>query len=84
MINIKHIASEIGIDTKTLLQLFELFIDQTAVDLQKIRYGNQVNVEIKVSDNIENTMIAPLLLMPFVENAFKHGSIINNNIISIF
>ena len=37
MINIKHIASEIGIDTKTLLQLFELFIDQTAVDLQKIR-----------------------------------------------
>ncbi len=43
------------------------------VDLQKIRYGNQVNVEIKVSDNIENTMIAPLLLMPFVENAFKHG-----------
>lgn len=34
--NIENIASEIGIDTKTLLQLFKLFIEQTTVDLNRI------------------------------------------------
>lgn len=43
------------------------------VDLQKIRYGENTSVEIKISEDSQETMIAPLLLVPFVENAFKHG-----------
>lgn len=43
------------------------------VDLQKIRYGNKVDIELNVADDLEEEKIAPLLLLPFVENAFKHG-----------
>lgn len=43
------------------------------VDLQKIRYGDKVDVQLNISESIEDEKIAPLLLLPFVENAFKHG-----------
>ena len=43
------------------------------VDLQKIRYGESVNIELNISDSLDDERIAPLLLLPFVENAFKHG-----------
>jgi len=43
------------------------------VDLQQIRYGDKVDVQLKISEDLEDEKIAPLLLLPFVENAFKHG-----------
>ncbi|MCH7399472.1 histidine kinase [Belliella sp. DSM 107340] len=45
------------------------------VDLQNLRLKDQENVEIVFSHNEENCpgQIAPMLLIPFVENAFKHG-----------
>ena len=43
------------------------------VDLQKIRYGDSVNIELNISESLDDEKIAPLLLLPFVENAFKHG-----------
>jgi sensor histidine kinase YesM len=44
------------------------------VKVEKTRWGNELNVDC--SWNIENgkTEISPLLLIPFVENAFKHVS----------
>lgn len=44
------------------------------IDLEKIRYGNQLDIHIDVSGNQEGLQIAPLLLLPFVENCFKHGT----------
>ncbi len=47
------------------------------VDLQKIRLSNNTNVTLNLTeDTFENT-IAPMLIIPFVENAFKHG--VNSN-----
>lgn len=45
------------------------------VDLQVLRIKSQPNIEIDFRHNDENCtgQIAPMLLIPFVENAFKHG-----------
>lgn len=47
---------------------------QSYIDLQQLRYGDKVgvNVEINVPDG--QLEIEPMLLIPFVENAFKHGT----------
>jgi len=43
------------------------------IELEKIRYGNLLDVNFDVTGELENKQIAPLLLLPFVENSFKHG-----------
>ncbi|MEP1259572.1 histidine kinase, partial [Algoriphagus sp.] len=45
------------------------------LDLQMLRFKNEENldVQIKLSDDICEGSIAPMLLIPYVENAFKHG-----------
>ena len=45
------------------------------LDLQMLRFGSQTNLEldIQISDGQCQGEIAPMLLIPFVENAFKHG-----------
>lgn len=43
------------------------------IDLQKVRFGDYVNIEFDIKTNFGNKNIEPMLLIPFVENAFKHG-----------
>jgi len=43
------------------------------IELQQLRITQKGFVEIKVFGSMENRTIAPMLLIPFVENAFKHG-----------
>lgn len=51
----------------------ELQYLQNYIDLQKIRYGNKAFVDFEVNGLISNQRIVPLLLIAFIENAFKHG-----------
>jgi len=44
------------------------------IGLEKVRYGSRLDLQVEVTGNPENKTIAPLLMIPFVENAFKHGS----------
>ena len=44
------------------------------IELEKLRIRHKDFVEINISGNVEGRTIAPMLLIPFVENAFKHGS----------
>jgi hypothetical protein len=44
------------------------------INLEKIRYGNKLDVHVLTPDNADDLYIAPLLLLPFVENCFKHGA----------
>ena len=44
------------------------------VSLEQLRYGDRLDMSISVSGEIERYKIAPLLLLPFLENAFKHGT----------
>jgi two-component system LytT family sensor kinase len=45
---------------------------QDFIELQKLRFNFPIQIQFDVSSKNE-TMIAPLLLIPFVENSFKHG-----------
>lgn len=44
------------------------------IDLEKLRYGNRFSVDLQVTGDISKCLVAPLLLLPFVENAFKHST----------
>ncbi|RFM28277.1 sensor histidine kinase [Deminuibacter soli] len=43
------------------------------LELEKIRYNNRLQLQFSLNVDDETRLIAPLLLLPFVENAFKHG-----------
>ena len=42
--------------------------------LEKVRYGEQMDMTIELKGNYHNKMVTPLLLIPFIENSFKHGA----------
>ena len=44
------------------------------IELEKIRYNDRLTISFLREIDNESQLIAPLLLMPFVENAFKHGA----------
>ena len=46
---------------------------QNYIELMSLRLSANVNVEVEFDENCTDQNIAPLLLMPLVENAFKHG-----------
>jgi sensor histidine kinase YesM len=43
------------------------------IELEKIRYGDRISISFNESGDLSGKQIAPLLMLPFVENAFKHG-----------
>ena len=46
---------------------------QSYIDLQQQRFGKKVKINTSIELNNQWSMIEPMLLIPFVENAFKHG-----------
>jgi len=44
------------------------------IDLEKMRYNARLTVSFTKEIDNEKELISPLLLLPFVENAFKHGA----------
>lgn len=43
------------------------------IELQKVRLDKRVKLEYEYKGNFSEYQIAPMLLIPFIENAFKHG-----------
>lgn len=43
------------------------------IELQKVRFDEDVAINLKLEGNRSSQLIEPMLLIPFVENAFKHG-----------
>jgi two-component system, LytTR family, sensor kinase len=46
---------------------------QSYIDLQKIRTRNPKYVIFNITGELKNQRIAPMLFIPFIENAFKHS-----------
>ena len=44
------------------------------IELERIRYGNKLDLHLSLPEETATLGIAPLLLLPFVENCFKHGA----------
>jgi LytS/YehU family sensor histidine kinase len=51
---------------------------QNYISLERLRLNNQIPIIFELKGNTENVMIAPLIFITFLENAFKHG-VSNNN-----
>jgi len=49
------------------------------IELEKIRHDDSFNVKTYFPKDVSGIKIAPLILFPFVENAFKHGLKQTNN-----
>lgn len=43
------------------------------IDLQKLRTNSRVKIDCEIKGNASGKQIAPFILIPFVENAFKYG-----------
>lgn len=50
---------------------------QNYIGLQQIRFKDKLQVDFRTEGDIEGKKIVPLLLLPFVENGFKHGILID-------
>jgi LytS/YehU family sensor histidine kinase len=47
---------------------------QSYITLEELRYGDRIDISVTIEGDVEKYQIAPFLLLPFLENAFKHGT----------
>ncbi|RIV71165.1 sensor histidine kinase [Flagellimonas aequoris] len=52
----------------------EIIFINNYLDLEKMRYNENLQLDFKVTGESKGKKIAPLLLVQFIENAFKHGA----------
>ena len=52
----------------------EITVMKDYIELEKARYGDNIEISLNLEGEIKDKFIAPLLLLPFLENAFKHGT----------
>ena len=66
-------------DTKSQKQTLEneILCIQNYLDLERIRNDDRLEINMSISGDIHDKKISPIVLLTFVENAFKHG--VNKN-----
>jgi LytS/YehU family sensor histidine kinase len=87
----QNLAAETLIKLSDLLrfQLYDCSDEKIAIEkeieylnnfimLEKIRKGEKVRIQVNFDENLSGFYISPFLLIPFVENAFKHVSNLAN------
>jgi len=52
----------------------ELKMMQDYISLEQIRYGNKLDLHIDLPEKTNDLYIAPLLMLPLIDNCFKHGA----------
>jgi len=60
-------------ESKEVFLSAEIDFMKNYIDLMRLRISKRVNVEIHFPESNINKKIPPLLFIPFIENAFKHG-----------
>lgn len=58
---------------KTVMLTQELENLKNYIALERMRYDRKLDLNIELENVPDDVEIAPMLLVPFVENAFKHG-----------
>jgi len=78
----RYLIYDSNIDTIELQKEFDFTLKY--IELMQMRLSSKVKLDINISDKIPEGQISPLLFIPFIENAFKHGiSYRENSFISI-
>ncbi|TLV00706.1 sensor histidine kinase [Dyadobacter luticola] len=52
----------------------DISIVESYIELEKIRYGDRLDINFSINGLAPGQRITPLLILPLVENAFKHGA----------
>ena len=76
ILKLSSLLSYVLYDCKANEVLLEKEIDtmKNYIDLERERYANRLEVSINIEGDIKGKYITPLLILPFLENAFKHGT----------
>ena len=63
----------------------EINMIERYISLEKLRLDNRCKIHFSINGNTDTIQIAPLIFIPFIENAFKHGitSVQHKNIIQV-
>ena len=62
----------------------EIMVIEQYLSLQRLRFGDEVEIKTSFDETESNIMVEPMLLIPIIENAFKHGtSMIESPVIDI-
>ena len=56
----------------------ELTMMREYMILERIRHGQDLEMEVHIKGDINKGSIAPLLLLPFIENSFRHSSLLED------
>ena len=51
----------------------EIKLVKDYIELEKLRCGDRCDVNFSINGSVDSMQIMPLIFLPFVENAFKHG-----------
>ncbi|MEO8173945.1 MAG: histidine kinase [Sediminibacterium sp.] len=68
----RYVTDDVNEDYVSLQSEVDCITDY--IDLQKLRLGKKVSLEYKVTGDLDNKKITPLILMTFIENVFKYGT----------
>ncbi|MCF6332709.1 MAG: histidine kinase [Draconibacterium sp.] len=60
-------------DEKTVLLSEEIHNLNNYIEIEKIRYSDKLKLKVDFPNKTPVLKITPLILLPFIENAFKHG-----------
>ena len=55
----------------------EIHLIEDYISLEEMRFNDTLKVNFNKHISIPNIEVSPMLFIPFVENSFKHGSIVN-------
>ncbi|HEY2582429.1 MAG TPA: histidine kinase [Mucilaginibacter sp.] len=72
---LSHMMRYVLYETKNDLTTLEKEIAfvEDYISLMQLRLSNEVQVIFDKQENLKNVEVAPMLFLPFIENAFKHG-----------
>jgi hypothetical protein len=69
---LRYMLYECKADEVPLMRDIEIL--ENYIALEKIRYEDRLDLNVNITGAIAGQHVAPLLLLPLVENAFKHGA----------
>lgn len=68
---LRYVLYDCDVDKISLEQEFKFVMQY--IEFTRLRMHNRGDINLEINSSVNGHSIAPLLLMPFVENAIKHG-----------